>query len=39
VVAVRRVVHHGERIEQVQSDLRLEVADRLRTAGITGAAE
>ena len=39
VVAVRRIVHHGELIEQVQSDLRLEVADRLRRAGITGVAE
>ncbi len=39
VVAVRRVVHEGEQLEQVQSDLRLEVAARLREAGITGVAE
>jgi small conductance mechanosensitive channel len=39
VVAVRRVVRDGERIERVQSDLRLEVAERLRAAGISGVAE
>jgi small conductance mechanosensitive channel len=39
VVAVRRVVKDGERIEKVQSDLRLEVSETLRAAGITGVAE
>jgi small conductance mechanosensitive channel len=39
VVAVRRVVKAGERIEAVQSELRLEVSETLRAAGITGVAE
>jgi len=39
VVAVRRVVKDGERIERVQSELRLEVSETLRAAGITGVAE
>jgi small conductance mechanosensitive channel len=39
VVAVRRVVKDGERIERVQSELRLEAAERLRAAGISGVAE
>ena len=34
-IAVRRVVKDGERIERAQSELRLEVAERLREAGIT----
>jgi small conductance mechanosensitive channel len=38
-VAVRRYVKPGEGIEAAQSKLRIEVAERLRTAGITGAAE
>ena len=38
-LAVRRFVSLGQTIEQAQSDLRLDVADRLRAAGITGAAE
>jgi small-conductance mechanosensitive channel len=38
-VAVRRYVGPGDGIESTQSKLRIEVADRLRTAGITGAAE
>jgi hypothetical protein len=36
---VRRVVKDGERIEAVQSELRLEVSETLRAAGITGVAE
>lgn len=38
-VAVRRYVVPGEGIEAAQSKLRIEVAERLRAAGITGAAE
>jgi small conductance mechanosensitive channel len=38
-LAVRRYVSLGQTIEQAQSDLRLDLADRLRAAGITGAAE
>ena len=36
---MRRVVKAGERIEAVQSELRLEVSETLRAAGITGVAE
>ena len=39
IVAVRRAVKPGERIEAVQSELRLEVSETLRAAGITGVAE
>jgi small-conductance mechanosensitive channel len=39
VVAVRRYVEPGVGTERTQSALRIEVADRLRRAGITGAAE
>jgi small-conductance mechanosensitive channel len=38
-VAVRRYVAPGEGIESTQSKLRIEVAEHLRAAGITGAAE
>jgi small conductance mechanosensitive channel len=38
-VAVRRYVGPGAGIEAAQSRLRIEVAERLRTAGLTGAAE
>lgn len=38
-VAVRRFVGPGEGIEAAQSKLRIEVAEHLRAAGITGAAE
>ena len=38
-VAVRRYVGPGEGIEAAQSKLRIEVAEHLRAAGITGAAE
>ena len=38
-LAVRRFVSPGQAIEQAESDLRIEVAERLRAAGITEAAE
>ena len=38
-LAVRRYVAAGEGLEHARSDLRLDVAERLRAAGITGAAE
>jgi small-conductance mechanosensitive channel len=38
-VAVRRYVGPGDGIEATQSKLRIEVAERLRAAGITGAEE
>jgi small-conductance mechanosensitive channel len=39
VVSVRRILHEGERIERVQSELRIETSEWLRAAGITGVAE
>jgi small-conductance mechanosensitive channel len=34
IVAVRRFVDRGDSVEKAQSDLRVEVAERLREAGI-----
>ena len=38
-IAVRRFVHRRQSVEQAQSDLRIEVAERLREAGILAGGE
>ena len=38
-IAVRRFVHHRESVERAQSELRIEVSETLREAGILAAAE
>jgi hypothetical protein len=38
-IAVRRFVHGRQSVEQAQSELRIEVAERLREAGILAAGE